>query len=307
MPPGQMYRVDDGCPGALAGEAVAVLGYGHLGRSAALNLRDSGVKVRIGNRATRMPTRPRRGFEVVPIAVAAGDDIVWVLLPDEVIPDVFATEVAPALRPGRRHRLRLRVQPGLRPRATPGDGRRAPGGAAHGGHGGARALPGGRGLLGLRRGGSGSQWPRAPAHARAGRRHRWTGRRRRDERGEGSRPRPLHRADGRAAPRHGHHGRLRGRPRGGHRARGPRARDVHVGRDGDGLPELPRDGLLPRRRGPRADGRCSAGSRARSSWTARRWPRASGASSRTSGAAPSPAGFRTRPAAATPCSAWPAP
>jgi ketol-acid reductoisomerase len=101
MPPGQMYRVDDGSPGALAGEAVAVLGYGRLGRSAALNLRDSGVKVRIGNRSDTYADQARaEGFEVVPLTVAAGDDIVWILLPDEVIPDMFATEVAPALRPG---------------------------------------------------------------------------------------------------------------------------------------------------------------------------------------------------------------
>ena len=46
----KVYRASDAPPGALAGESVAVLGYGHLGRTAALNLRDSGAKVRIGNR-----------------------------------------------------------------------------------------------------------------------------------------------------------------------------------------------------------------------------------------------------------------
>ena len=101
MEPSHVFQVADGCPGALAGEAVAVLGYGNLGRSAALNLRDSGVKVRIGNRADAYAERARaEGFEVVPLAIAAEDDIVWVLLPDEVISEVFAAEVAPALRPG---------------------------------------------------------------------------------------------------------------------------------------------------------------------------------------------------------------
>jgi ketol-acid reductoisomerase len=37
---------------------------------------------------------------VVPLAAAAADDLVFVLLPDEVIPAVFAHEIAPALRPG---------------------------------------------------------------------------------------------------------------------------------------------------------------------------------------------------------------
>ena len=97
----RVYRAADGTPGALAGEAVAVLGYGNLGRSAALNLRDSGVKVRIGNREDEYAASARaEGFEVVPLAPAATDDVVFVLLPDEVIPEVFAHEIAPALRPG---------------------------------------------------------------------------------------------------------------------------------------------------------------------------------------------------------------
>ena len=99
--PVKVYRAADAPPGALAGEAVAVLGYGHLGRSAALNLRDSGAKVRIGNREDAYAEQARaEGFEVVPIAAAAGDDVVYVLLPDEVIPALFDTEIAPALRPG---------------------------------------------------------------------------------------------------------------------------------------------------------------------------------------------------------------
>lgn len=101
MPPSHVYRAADVPPGALAGEAVAILGYGHMGRAAALNLRDSGVKVRVGNRADEYAERARaEGFEVVPLATAAGADIVWMLLPDEVIPEVFASEVSPALKPG---------------------------------------------------------------------------------------------------------------------------------------------------------------------------------------------------------------
>src|SRR4029453_15377860 len=97
----RIYRSADAPPGALDGEAVAVLGYGNLGRSAALNLRDSGVKVRVGNRDDQYADRARAdGFELVPLATAASDDIVFVLLPDEVIPEVFSHEVAPELRPG---------------------------------------------------------------------------------------------------------------------------------------------------------------------------------------------------------------
>jgi ketol-acid reductoisomerase len=80
---------------------VAVLGYGNLGRSAALNLRDSGAKVRVGNREDEYAAQARAdGFEVVPLAEASTDTIVYLLLPDEVIPEVFGCDVAPGLRAG---------------------------------------------------------------------------------------------------------------------------------------------------------------------------------------------------------------
>src|SRR4026209_2773753 len=99
--PVKVYRASDAPPGAPAGESVGVPGYGHLGRTAALNLRDSGAKVRIGNREDEYAGLARaEGFEVVPIGTAAADDVVYVLLPDEVIPEVFGGDVAPHLRAG---------------------------------------------------------------------------------------------------------------------------------------------------------------------------------------------------------------
>jgi ketol-acid reductoisomerase len=97
----KVYRAADAPSAGLVGESVAVLGYGNLGRSAALNLRDSGAKVRVGNRDDEYAAEARAdGFEVVPLAEAAADTLVYVLLPDEVIPAVFEAEIAPALRPG---------------------------------------------------------------------------------------------------------------------------------------------------------------------------------------------------------------
>jgi ketol-acid reductoisomerase len=96
----RVFRTMDAPERALSSEAVAVLGYGHLGRTAAMNLRDSGVKVRVGNQGDDYAERARgEGFEVVPLPVASADDIVFVLLPDEVIPEIFEREIAPALRP----------------------------------------------------------------------------------------------------------------------------------------------------------------------------------------------------------------
>jgi len=54
----RVFRTMDAPERALSSEAVAVLGYGHLGRTAAMNLRDSGVKVRVGNQG--MTTRSGR-------------------------------------------------------------------------------------------------------------------------------------------------------------------------------------------------------------------------------------------------------
>jgi ketol-acid reductoisomerase len=88
---------------ALAGQRLAVVGYGNQGRSQALNLRDSGLDVVVGNIADASLERAREdGFEALPIAGAcARADAILLLVPDEVMPEVFAREVAPRLRPGK--------------------------------------------------------------------------------------------------------------------------------------------------------------------------------------------------------------
>ena len=44
-----IYHDEDADLAALAGETIAVVGYGNQGRSQALNLRDSGLPVVVGN------------------------------------------------------------------------------------------------------------------------------------------------------------------------------------------------------------------------------------------------------------------
>jgi ketol-acid reductoisomerase len=96
------YREQDADPAALRGTCVAVLGYGELGRSMALNLRDSGLDVVVGNIYDEYRrTAIADGFEALDIAdavTAAG--LVYVLLPDEAMPERFAADVGPHLRPG---------------------------------------------------------------------------------------------------------------------------------------------------------------------------------------------------------------
>ncbi len=99
---GRFLGEDDADRNGLAGRTVAVLGYGHLGRSMALNLRDAGVEVVVGNIADDYRTLANEdGFQVLGLAEAtAGAELVYLLLPDEVIPDLFTECVEPNLTSG---------------------------------------------------------------------------------------------------------------------------------------------------------------------------------------------------------------
>jgi len=95
------FTQKDAVSGALHNERIAILGYGHLGRPFALNLRDSGVSpLIIGNIEDEYADQAREDkFTVLPLgAVIAEADVVLVLLPDEIIPEVFSAEIAPNLK-----------------------------------------------------------------------------------------------------------------------------------------------------------------------------------------------------------------
>jgi ketol-acid reductoisomerase len=87
----------------LLGGKVAVIGYGSQGHAHALNLHDSGVEVEVGLR----PGSPSRvaadeaGLAVAtPAEATKGAQVVSLLLPDQVQPQVYEEEVAPNLEPG---------------------------------------------------------------------------------------------------------------------------------------------------------------------------------------------------------------
>jgi ketol-acid reductoisomerase len=72
---------------ALTGQTVAVVGYGNQGRSWALNLRDTGLAVRVCVRADA--TREQAvadGFDAGDLATADAADVVCILVPDDAIP-----------------------------------------------------------------------------------------------------------------------------------------------------------------------------------------------------------------------------
>lgn len=98
----QLYHDQDADLSLLEGQIIAVIGYGNQGRAQALNLRDSGLQVIIGNREDQYAERARdEGLSVWSIGRAVDEaDVVVLLIPDEVMPSVFDMEIAPQLHPG---------------------------------------------------------------------------------------------------------------------------------------------------------------------------------------------------------------
>ncbi len=98
-----VFREADADIAALSGKAVAVVGYGHLGRSLALNLRDATqARVIVGSRKdAAFDLAGNEGFPVSPIADAVAQaDLTLLLVPDETQPEVMEASVRPHLRPG---------------------------------------------------------------------------------------------------------------------------------------------------------------------------------------------------------------
>ena len=94
----KVYTEVDAEAGALEGASVAVVGYGNQGRPWALNLRDSGLDVRVCVRADASRERAvDDGFTPGEFADANEADIVCVLVPDDAIPGLGLTRPADGL------------------------------------------------------------------------------------------------------------------------------------------------------------------------------------------------------------------
>jgi ketol-acid reductoisomerase len=98
-----LYYEKDADPGLLAGRRVAVIGYGSQGHAHALNLKDSGVDVRVGLRAgsSSWAKAEEAGLRVVAIDQAAKEaDVVMILLPDTEQAAVYEAAIGPNLEDG---------------------------------------------------------------------------------------------------------------------------------------------------------------------------------------------------------------
>ncbi|HTP52824.1 MAG TPA: ketol-acid reductoisomerase [Anaeromyxobacteraceae bacterium] len=83
---------------------VAIIGYGSQGHAHALNLKDSGVDVRVGLHAgTKSKAKAEgAGLRVVSVSDAAREaDVIMVLIPDQTQKEVYDEEISPHLSKGK--------------------------------------------------------------------------------------------------------------------------------------------------------------------------------------------------------------
>ena len=98
-----VYYEKDADRSKIAGRKVAVLGYGSQGHAHALNLKESGIDVRVGLRdgSSSRAKAEAAGLKVLTNAEAAAEaDVIMMLLPDTEIAEVYARDVAPNLNEG---------------------------------------------------------------------------------------------------------------------------------------------------------------------------------------------------------------
>ena len=99
----EMFYDDNADLSIIQGKKVAVIGYGSQGHAHALNLRDSGVDVRIGlaEGSSSKQKAENEGLTVLSVADAVKEaDVVVILTPDQVQRTVYANDIKPNLEPG---------------------------------------------------------------------------------------------------------------------------------------------------------------------------------------------------------------
>jgi len=99
-----MFYDKDADLSLITGRRVAIIGYGSQGHAHALNLRDSGVTVRVGlpSASRSRPKAEAQGLDVTsPADATAWADVTMLLAPDTAQPALYDRDIRPNLRPGR--------------------------------------------------------------------------------------------------------------------------------------------------------------------------------------------------------------
>ena len=99
----EMFYDDDADLSIIQGRSVAIIGYGSQGHAHALNLRDSGVDVRVGLRegSKSREKAEAEGLRVLPVAEAVEEaDVIMILAPDQAQRSLYKEDIEPNLVPG---------------------------------------------------------------------------------------------------------------------------------------------------------------------------------------------------------------
>ena len=98
----RIYYDNDVNMKVLNSRKIGIVGYGNQGRAQALNIRDSGFEPMVGNRDDEYKNKAvREGFDVFSISrVAKETDVLLVLIPDEIQPQVYQEYIKPYLKAG---------------------------------------------------------------------------------------------------------------------------------------------------------------------------------------------------------------
>jgi len=96
----QLYYEKDGELSILKEKTIAVCGYGNQGRSQALNMRDAGLTIIVGNRLDAYRARAENdGFQTYDISKASKlADVIFILLPDELQESIYKKEIEKHLK-----------------------------------------------------------------------------------------------------------------------------------------------------------------------------------------------------------------
>ena len=98
-----MYHEEDADLSIIQGRKVAIIGYGSQGHAHALNLRDSGVDVRVGLK-DGSPSRAKaeaEGLKVTSVAEAVKEaTVIMILAPDHLQRHIYTESILPNLKDG---------------------------------------------------------------------------------------------------------------------------------------------------------------------------------------------------------------